>query len=158
MESREKNLRRWMIAGLLGLMVSAIVVTRSGGVRGSIQLAGWLAAGIHQKIFPGQNAAGPIYGDTAKGPLALATSVGQLCVAWPGESAAVVHGAAAEIAADLLHHGDIEVGDLAGEKFVPWPMTPWAAEEKIRSELSAQPAFFTDERRIVFRRKPAVTR
>ena len=157
MESPKKIRREWIFAGLLGLVVLGMVVVQLGGLHGLSRLPSWLGAGIHRKIFPEQNAERSTYEETVKGPVALATMVSQLHIAWPGESVAVVHGAAFEVAAHLLHHSDIEVGDLENGKFVPWPVKPWAAEEKIRAELMAQPGFFANERHIVFRRATAPT-
>jgi hypothetical protein len=157
MESREKNRMSWVLAGLPGLIALGTVVVQSGGVHGASQLPGWLGSSVRRKIFPEQYGAGLIHDELAKAPVALATLVGQFRVAWPGEGVAAVHSAAMEVAADLLHQGDVQVGDLEAGKFVPWPIKPWAAEEKIRAELLAQPGFYANDRQIVFRRKPAPT-
>ncbi len=143
-----------LLGGLLAVIGLGVALVQSGAGHASRQLVGWLGFDLHRKLFPEQDAAGPTYDETAKGPLALAALVGQLRAAWPGESLAVVHGAACDVATGLLHHRDIEVGSLTGGKFVPWPMSRWAAEEKIRREVMAMPGLLTDETDYVFRRKP----
>lgn len=155
MLSREKIQVRWVFVVLLLLVGICVVLLEPGSVRTARQLGGWLAFDVRQKIFLEQDAARPTYDDTAKGPISLAAGVRQLHAGWPGESVAVVHGAAQEVATALLHHDDIEVGTIVGGKFVPWQISRWAAEEKIRIELRSMREFLTDESRYVFRRKPA---
>ncbi|HTZ20746.1 MAG TPA: hypothetical protein VMC06_07680 [Opitutaceae bacterium] len=138
---------------LLILVGIGIVLVQPDWARSVRQYVAWISFDLRQKLFPEQNAAGPTYDETAKGPVALASVVSQLHRGWPDAGVSVVHGAAREIATGLLHHDDIEVGDLAGGKFVPWRMTPWAAAEKVDAELKSMPDFLTDETHYVFRRK-----
>jgi hypothetical protein len=152
--AREKIKLGFAFVGVLILAGVGLVQLQPGGVRASRQMFGWFGSHVQRKLFPEQNADGPTYDETAKAPVSLASGIGQLHAGWPGESVAVVHGAAVEVAAGLLHRGDIEVGSLEGGKFIPWSLTPWQAEEKIRTELMAMPGFLTDENRYVFRRKP----
>ena len=152
---REKREIMLALVGLLLVAGIGFVIVQAGGVRSSGQLVGWLRVSVHRKMFPEQNAERPTYDDTAKGSVALANLIGQLRVGWPSEGVTVVHEAAREVASGLLHHDDIEVGDLDHGKFVPWAMKPWEAEERVRAELMATHDFFADPARIVFQRKPA---
>jgi hypothetical protein len=153
MPSREKNQVGVAFLALLILVGIGSVLFQSGGARSVRQYVAWISFDIHRKLFPEQNAAGPTYDETAKGPVALASIVRQLHRGWPDEGVSVVHHAAREVATGLLHHDDIQVGNLVGGKFVPWRLTPWAAAEKIDTELKAMPDFLIDETRYVFRRK-----
>lgn len=143
------------MAGLLVAIGVGAILVQPGGLRASRQMAEWFGSHVRRKMFPEQNAAGPTYDDTAHGPVALAGVIARMHASWPGESVAVVHGAACEVVAGLLHQRDIEVGSLESGKFVSSSMSPWQAEEKIRGELGAMPTLLTDESRYVFRRKPA---
>ncbi|HWA09603.1 MAG TPA: hypothetical protein VG838_09155 [Opitutaceae bacterium] len=101
-----------------------------------------------------QDPAGPSYYPAlAKGPLPLANIVGEFRRAWPGESLETIDHAVGEVAAALLLHSDVEVGDFVGKKFVPWELSPWVATEKIQAELGAANGFLEDDTRCVFRRK-----
>lgn len=153
MQSRGKIRIGWVVAGLL--VLAAVVMVLPDGGRSARQLGGWFYFGIQRKLYPEQDAARAIYEETAKGPVVLATLVGQFRVAWPSETVAVVHGATCDVATELLHRDDIEVGDLVGGRFVPWVMKPWEAEDAIRAELIAKRDLLTDGTRFVFRRKPA---
>ena len=52
-----------------------------------------------------------------------------------------------EVATCLLHHNEVEVGDMRYGGFVRWPFPPWDADEKIGAELMAMDAFLDDETR-----------
>lgn len=158
MASRNRIRTELAVVGFLGLFFLGVGVLRPGVWRTARQLAGWVSFDVHRKLFPEQDAAGPIYQDTAKGPLSLAALVRQFRAAWPSENLTTVHGAAGEVVTGLLHHSDIEVGKLVGGKFVPLPVSRWEAEERIRTELRSAREFFTGEDDYVFRRKPEANR
>lgn len=88
------------------------------------------------------------------GPLPLAHLVHGLRDTWGKEhGVASVHGFAREVASCLLRHEDVEVGDLEKEKFVPWKLEPWDADEKIDRELMSMDTFLNDDTPYVFHRK-----
>jgi hypothetical protein len=114
----------------------------------------WVIFDARFKLSLEQDPAGPAYyGATAKGPLTLASVVHDFRVAWHGQKREMINEGACEVAMALLHHGDVEVGDLVGGKFIPWELTRWDAAEKIHTEMMAQPNFLEDEQHYIFRRK-----
>lgn len=150
--------QRRYFAGLVcaGLFCAGAVILllKPGAAHTSRLFLGWIAYDARLKLSLEQDAAGPsYYGATARGPVSLAGITREFRTAWPEQSVAVVNGAVCEVATALLHHGDVEVGDFDGDRFVPWPMTSWAAAEKIGAELRAKNEFVEDDRRYVFRRK-----
>jgi len=131
-----------------------ILLVKPGAAHSSRLFLGWIAYDARLKLSLEQDAAGPgYYPATARGPVSLAGITREFRTAWPEQSVAVINGAVCEVASALLHHGDVEVGDFDGDKFVPWTMAAWAAAEKIRMELMAKNEFVEDDRRYVFRRK-----
>ncbi|MBE0543193.1 MAG: hypothetical protein IH623_17755 [Verrucomicrobia bacterium] len=64
-----------------------------------------------------------------------------------------VHGFVREVATCLLHHEDVEVGDMQAGTFVPWALPQWDADDKIDAELMAMETFLDDENRYVFRKR-----
>jgi hypothetical protein len=113
----------------------------------------WTALKLHREIFPERNPERPVYDDTAKAPVNLATFVAGARRAWPHAGVAVVHGAALEVATGLLMRPDIEVGSIVGGTFVPWQTSPWRASARMREEMDGMTGFLSDETRYVFRRK-----
>jgi hypothetical protein len=89
-----------------------------------------------------------------EGPLPMAHLVRELRQAW-GEQHGVlsVHGFVREVATCLLHHDDVEVGDVEAGRFVGWKLEPWDANDKIDRDLMSMASFLEDESRCVFRRK-----
>ena len=85
--------------------------------------------------------------------MSLASVVHDFRAAWKDQSVEVIHRAACEVATALLHHRDVEVGSFDGKQFVPWPLTPWAADDKIGTEVMAMNDFLADDSRYVFRRR-----
>ena len=95
-----------------------------------------------------------VYRRLCDGPVATADLVRDLRTRWGAEhGVSSVHGFVREVATCLLHHDDVEVGDVESGKFVAWSLAPWDADERIDSELMAIQDFFSDETRCVFRRK-----
>lgn len=115
----------------------------------------WTAKKIHREIFPEQIPERPVYDDTAKAPVDLATFVRDARRAWPKADVSVVHAAALDVATGLLMRSDIEVGSIVDGKFVSWPMSPWKASKKIHEEMGGMSGFLSDQSRYVFRRKTA---
>jgi hypothetical protein len=68
---------------------------------------------------------------------------------------AEVHSFVREVAVLLLHHEEVEIGDLIAGRFVGWPLTPWDADQKLDAELMAMEEFLDDGSRYVFRMRPA---
>ena len=100
-----------------------------------------------------QRTADAVYEETAVGDVPLASVVRQYRDAWGEQGVASVHAAAREVAACLLHHDDIEVGDCTDKHYSGWQLDPWEADEKISRELTAMADFLIDEQRYIFRRK-----
>jgi hypothetical protein len=65
-----------------------------------------------------------------------------------------VHGFVREVATCLLHHDDVEVGDLTAGRFIPWQLASWDADDRIDAELMAMDLFLDDESKYVFRKRP----
>ncbi len=133
-----------------------------GTLLGTIALAAifqaplrWSAGKIHRGIFPEQIPERPVYDDTARAPVDLATFVRDARRAWPKADVATVHAVTVEVATGLLMRPDIEVGSMVGGKFEPWGLSPWAAAEKIHDEIGGLPGYLADPSRYVFRRKTA---
>lgn len=126
----------------------------NGATASAHRLPGWLIDSAKLRLSLKQDAsAGAFYERTASGPLAFATIVAEMRAAWPAENATLVHQSALQVAADLLHRRDVEVGEVVGGAFNRSQLPPWAMSEKIRSDVLASPGFFRDADRYVFRRK-----
>lgn len=115
----------------------------------------WTAKKIHREIFPEQIPEWPVYDDTAKAPVDLATFVQDARHAWPKADVARVHAVSLEVATGLLLRPDIEVGSLVDGTFVPWRLSPWAAAKRIQEEIGGMSGFLSERSRYVFRRKAA---
>lgn len=113
----------------------------------------WTAQKIHRGVFPEQNPERPVYDDTAKAPVNLATFVQDERKAWPQADLTTVHAVTLEVATGLLMHPDIEVGSMERGTFVPWRLAPWQAAARIHEEVGGMPGFLSDPSRYVFRRK-----
>lgn len=113
----------------------------------------WSAGKVHREIFPEQIPERPVYDETAKAPVDLATFVRDARLAWPKADVAVVHAATLDVATGLLMRSDIEVGSVVDGAFVPWRMSPWQASGKIREEIGGMAGFLSEPSRYVFRRK-----
>ncbi len=113
----------------------------------------WTAGKIHREIFPEQIPERPVYDDTAKAPVDLATFVRDARRAWPKADVSVVHAATLEVATGLLMRPDVEVGSMVNGTFVPWDMSPWKASAKIHEEIGGMAGFLSEQSRYVFRRK-----
>ncbi len=149
-----RKIRVGLVLGGLLFLGAVILLVQPGAVRTSRLFLRWVVFDTRLKLSLEQDAAGPsYYGATAKGPVALAGIVREFRVAWPEQGVDWVHASACEVATALLHHGDVEVGDFDGTKFVPWRMPRWVAAEKISAELRPMPDFLEDAHHYVFRRK-----
>jgi hypothetical protein len=96
-----------------------------------------------------------VYSRLSKEPVPAAYLVRDLRRRWGSEhDAGSVHGFVREVATCLLHHDDVEVGDIAAGRFVPWMLEPWDASDKIDAELMAMQSFLNDDDKYVFRKKP----
>lgn len=133
-----------------------------GALLGTVALAAifqaplrWSAGKFHREIFPEQIPERPVYDDTAKAPVDLASFVRDARQAWPKADVAVVHAVTLEVATGLLMRSDIEIGSMVDGKFVPWGMSPWQASDKIHQEIGGMAGFLSDPSRYVFRRKTA---
>ena len=59
-------------------------------------------------------------------PVAAAQLVRELRSRWgAGHGVGSVHGFVREVATCLLHHDDVEVGDVRGGQFVSWSLPAW---------------------------------
>jgi hypothetical protein len=95
-----------------------------------------------------------VYGRLSIGPVAVAHIVRELRSGWGAEhGVGSVHGFVREVATCLLHHDDVEVGDLKAGTFVSWQLPAWDADHRIDSELMAMRMFLDDETRYVFRKR-----
>ena len=115
----------------------------------------WSAKKIHREIYPEQIPERPVYDDTAKAPVDLATFVREARRAWPKADVYMVHAVALDVATGLLMRSDIEVGSMVDGRFAPWRMSPWQAAKRIHDEMGGMSGFQPDQGRYVFRRKTA---
>jgi hypothetical protein len=98
-----------------------------------------------------------VYGRLSTGPVAIAQLVHELRRRWGADhGVGSVHGFIREVVTCLLHHEDIEVGDIRGGMFVPWSLPSWDAADKIDADLMAMSTFLDDESQYVFRMRPEV--
>ena len=87
-------------------------------------------------------------------PLPIAHLIRELRAKWGVDfGVSSVHGFIREVAYCLLVHDDVQVGDIAEGRFVPWTLEPSEVEQKIDRDLMSMGAFLDDETRYVFRRK-----
>ncbi len=94
-----------------------------------------------------------IHDRLARSPMSAAELVQELRTRWgPDHSAAEVHRFVEEVAACVLHHGDVEVGDICDGHFAGWRLEPWDAQARLARELLAMDTFLDDKQRYVFRR------
>ena len=98
-----------------------------------------------------------VYYRLSSEPVSAAHLVRELRSRWGGEhSVCSVHGFVREVATCLLHHDDVEVGDVTAGRYVPWQLASWDADERIDAELMAMDLFLDDESKYVFRKRPVV--
>ena len=91
----------------------------------------------------------------AQSPIPLAHVVRELRERWgAGHTVGAVHGFVEEVAACLLHYGDVEIGDIVDGQFTPWGLEPWDAHARLDEDLLAGHEFSDDDQRGVFRRTP----
>ena len=97
-----------------------------------------------------------VYSRLSTEPVSAAHLVRELRSRWGVEhGVGSVHGFVREVATCLLHHEDVEVGDVSGGAFVPWPLQSWDADDKIDADLMAMDTFLEDKSHYVFRKRPA---
>jgi hypothetical protein len=97
-----------------------------------------------------------VYSRLSTAPVSAAHLVRELRSCWGVEhGVGSVHGFVREVATCLLHHEDVEVGEVRGGMFVPWPLPSYDADDKIDAELMAMDTFLDDESQYVFRKIPA---
>ena len=113
----------------------------------------WTAKKIHREILPEQNPERPVYDETAKAPVDLATFVQDARHAWPKADVARIHAVTLEVATGLLLRSDIEVGSMVDGRFVRWRTSPWEASKRIHEEIGGMSGFMSDRNQYVFRRK-----
>ena len=96
-----------------------------------------------------------VYSRLSTEPVPAAHLVREMRSRWGGDhGVGSVHGFVREVATCLLHHDDVEVGDIAAGRFVPWKLEPCDASDKIDADLMAMKSFLDDEEKYVFRKKP----
>jgi hypothetical protein len=96
-----------------------------------------------------------VYSRLSSEPVSAAHLVRELRSRWGVEhGVGSVHGFVREVATCLLHHDDVEVGDVTAGRFVPWQLASWDADEKIDAELMTMDLFLDDESKYVFRKRP----
>lgn len=113
----------------------------------------WTAKKLHRDVFPEQIPERPLYDETARAPVDLASFVRDARRAWPKADVSMVHAVALDVATGLLMRTDIEVGNLADGEFMPWRLSPWQSAQKIHDEMAGMSGFLSDQGRFVFRRK-----
>lgn len=97
-----------------------------------------------------------VYARLSAAPVAAAHLVRELRHRWGAEhGVGSVHGFVREVATCLMHHEDVEVGDVRAGKFIPWSLPSWDADEKIDADLMAMDTFLVDESQCVFRKRTA---
>ena len=97
-----------------------------------------------------------VYNRLSTAPVSAAFLVRDLRQRWSSEhDAGSIHSFVREVATCLLHRDDVEVGDIADGRFVPWKLEPWDASNKIDAELMAMRSFLDDDEKYVFRKRPA---
>ena len=94
-----------------------------------------------------------VYQRLAQCTVSAAELVQQLRSKWgPDHGVGEVHRFVEEVATCLIHHDDVEVGDMHDGQFVSWRLEPWHARDRIERELLAMDAFLDDTHRFVFQR------
>ena len=152
MKTGKRVLAEVMVAVSAILIVTACLLPR-GSLNSLHRLPSWFWDGAKLRLSLRQDASADFHDRTASGPLPFAAIVSDMHRAWPAANYSVVHESALEVATDLLHRGDIEMGEKIGGVFQPLQLPPWAARGKLQSELRFARDFFQDSDRFVFRRK-----
>src|SRR5882762_10030431 len=94
-----------------------------------------------------------VYDRLAQSDVSAAELVQELCARWgPEPCVPEVHRFVEKVAACLLHHDDVEVGNVRNECFTGWTLEPWHAHDKLAQELLAMDALLDDKERYVFHR------
>ncbi len=87
-----------------------------------------------------------IYARLAGGPISAATLVRELRHRWgPDHRIASVHFFIVEAITCLLHHDDVEVGDLTPAGAFSWGLPPEDSSEKIETQLLSMTTWLEDE-------------
>jgi hypothetical protein len=95
-----------------------------------------------------------VYSQLSLKPVSAAHLVRELRSRWGIEHGiGEVHRFVSEVATCLLGHDDIEVGDIAAGRFIPWQLESWEADDRIGAELMAMNLFLDDESKYVFRKR-----
>jgi hypothetical protein len=94
-----------------------------------------------------------VYRRLADSPVSTAGIVQELRTKWgPGHDVREVHRFADEVAACVLHHEDVEIGDIHNARFRSWGLESWDAHSKLEHNLLSIDSFLDDNERFVFRR------
>jgi len=95
-----------------------------------------------------------VYHQLAHSEVSAAELVQQLRAKWgPEHRVPEVHRFVEEVAACILHHDDLEVGEIRDGAFSPWRLEPWESHDKIARELLALDTFLDDKTQYVFRKR-----
>ena len=95
-----------------------------------------------------------VYDRLGSQPVAAAHLVRELRSRWGVEHGVKsVHGFVREVVTCLLLREDVEVGDITGGRFVPWPLPSCDTDDKIDADLMAMDSFLDDEEKYVFRKR-----
>jgi hypothetical protein len=97
-----------------------------------------------------------VYRRLADFPVSAAEIVLELRTKWgPTHNVGEVHRFVEEVAACVLRHDDVEVGDTRDGEFRSLRLEPWDAHAKLAEELLAMNTFLDDKERYVFRKRRA---
>ena len=95
-----------------------------------------------------------VYHQLAQSPIAAAELVQELRANWGSEHRAPeVHRFVEEVTACILHHDDVEVGEIRDGRFSAWRLKAWESHDKIARELLALETFLDDKTQYVFRKR-----
>jgi hypothetical protein len=95
-----------------------------------------------------------VYQQLAQSQVSAADLVQELRAKWGSEHGAPdVHRFVEEVAACILQHEDVEVGDLCDGRFSAWTLEACDAHDRLARELLALDTFLEDRARYVFRRR-----
>jgi hypothetical protein len=95
-----------------------------------------------------------VYDRLAESDVSAAELVQELRARWgPDHKAPEVHGFVEEVAACILHHEDVQIGEVHDQRFSAWPLERWEVHDKFARELLALDAFLEDAKKYVFHRR-----
>ena len=110
--------------------------------------------GLERAMSHQSDMADRVYDQLAQSEVSAAELVQELRSKWGLEHRAPeVHRFLEEVVACILHHDDVEVGEIRDGRFSAWRLEPCESRDKIARELLALDTFLDEKTQYVFRKR-----